>query len=172
MQLSIFKALFFRFLNDTARVVLGQSSAPETVLYNEVANVWLLIDRTSVEQIERTTEYDDLISFGHSYLAHTKDRGDYRELMALSLLLLDAYPAHLPPYHVRSVGGTSSARWMAKVIIEIKIVLFKSQFVQCGVITAAEGERHTALVKFLLKFYVQRWLECTGVEDAAVNDLK
>ena len=44
---------------------------------------------------------EELISFGVEYLEHTKDRGDYKELMSLSLLLLGAYPSDLPPYHVR-----------------------------------------------------------------------
>ena len=162
---------YFRFLNDAAKVVLGRSTAPETTLYNAVADTWLTIDTSAREYLPRTSEFDDLISFGKSYLASTKDRGDYKELMALSLLLLDAYPADLPPYHIRSVGGTSSAQWMAKVIYELKIVLFKSQFVRAGLITNDEAEEHTALVKFLLKYYIHRWLQCPGAEDAAVNDL-
>ena len=92
--------------------------------------------------------------------------------MALSLLLLDAYPSDLPPYHIRTVGGTSSARWMAKVVIEMKLVMFRSQFVSCGLMTTAEASEHTLLVDFLLKYYVQRWLQCPGAEDAAVIDLE
>ena len=74
--------------------------------------MWLGIDTTKIETLRRKAHDEELISFGVEYLEHTKDRGDYKELMSLSLLLLGAYPSDLPPYHVRPIGAVSHARWM------------------------------------------------------------
>ena len=152
--------------------MLGDSSAPETGLYNAAGKLWNGIDTSRVEHLGRTAEHAALIEFGVAYLGSTKDRGDYRELMALALLLLDALPEDLKPYHVRSIGGTSQARWMNKIIIELKIVLFKSQFIQNRLMTEEEAEEHVSLVKFLMKYYIRQWLQCPGAEDAASNDLQ
>ena len=136
-----------------------------------MATLWSGINKDQIELIDMDDK-DDLISFGQGYLASTKDRGDYREMMSLALLLVNAYPAHLPRYHVRTVGGTSNARWMAKVINDMKLVLYRSQFVARGLITEQEAEEHVGYVRFLLRYYVRQWLQCPSVEDAALNDLR
>ena len=168
---SFYPCFHFRLLNDSAEVVLGSSNAPETGLYNQMGTLWSLIDKGEIDLID-LNDRDDLITFGCEYLDNTEDRGDYREMMSLALLLVDAYPAHLPPYHVRSVGGTSNARWMAKVINDMKLVLYRSQFVARGLVTEQEAEEHTAFVSLLLRYYVRQWLQCPGAEDAAHNDLR
>ena len=153
-------------------VVLGPSTAPDPTLFKDVAKHWLAVNTDAIETIEMNEEFDELVQFGLGYLSNTQDRGDYRELMSLALLLLGQYPADLGPYHVRAVGGTSNARWMAKVIIEMKMLLFKSQFISFGLISDEDAKEHTAYITFLLKHYVRQWLQCPNPEDAAINDLK
>ena len=162
---------FCRLVDASSEVLLGPSSSPEVGLYKEMARMWLEIDTTKMEALRRKAEDEELISFGVKYLEHTKDRGDYKELMSLSLLLLGAYPSDLPPCHVRPIGCVSHARWMCKLICEMKAVLYRSQFQDLGLFTAEEAESHVEYVRFLLKHYVRQWLESPSVADAPFNDL-
>ena len=91
-------------MDAAAQKVLGSTTCPKVDLYKDMAELWNDIDTTAVEPLRRKPCDEELIRFGVGYLKNTRDRGDYKELMSLSLLLLGAYPGDLPPYHVRPVG--------------------------------------------------------------------
>ena len=160
-------------MNDAAEVVVGSTSAPERGLYSAMTTVWLRIDTSLVEPIPgNKRSYANFVEFSVGYLENTRDRGDYKELMALSLVLLDAYPAAHGRYHIRSVGSICNARWMAILLCEMKLVLFRSQFVSLGIVSVAAMKLHTQLVQFLIRCYVQPWLMCPDATAAAPNDLE
>ena len=64
--------------------------------------------------------------FCHQQLCKQQPRDDYRELLELTIIYLSG----TPPRRIRFMkpGAINRARWMARVIYAIKIVLFKSQF--------------------------------------------
>ena len=128
--------MYFRMLSAVSETVLGPSTAPDVSTYKAMAKAWSKIDVNQREYFESSADYSDLIEFGVNYLKVAKDRGDYRELMSLSLILLGSYPTELRPYKVRSIGAVSNARWMQKVICELKLLLFRTQFLECGVVTS------------------------------------
>ena len=166
-----------RFLNDAAETLLGQSKAPETGLYKELQAIWKVLDLDQLELLPLKDDRsyrsirEEFIVFGQNYLINGTGRGDYKEMVALSLLLLGDYPSELPPYHIMSIGCVSSARWMAKINCELKIALFGSQLVTEGMLTKEEVAEHVKFSNFVILFYVKQWLETPLTEDAALNDL-
>ena len=68
--------------------------------------------------------------FCHQQLCKQQPRDDYRELLELAIIYLGG----TPPRGIRFMqpGAINRARWMARVIYSIKIVLFKSQFHMTG----------------------------------------
>ena len=152
--------------------MVGPSSAPETSLYNDMARVWSQIDTSNRHVLKRRPCDADIIQFGHKYLSQTKDRGDYQELMSLTLLLLGVSPTGSSPYHVRPIAGVSNARWMGKIINEMKLVLFQNEFIEHGILDEEIMREHEDLVRFLTQFYVRQWLRCPLATEAAVNDLR
>ena len=161
-----------RLVNDVAMEVLGHSTSPEHALYKSMADVWTQINTDVVELLPgNKSPYEELINFGEGYLEHSRDRGDYRELASLSLLLLGAFPAARGAYSVRSIGAVSNARWMSVLLCELKLVMFRSQFIALGIVSLQDMKRHMLLTQFLLKYYIQQWLQSPGATAAAVNDL-
>ena len=174
----------FRMLNDVAEVVLGPSSAPESPIFKQMTKVWLEVDSSKKEALisknnnhtkrKNDEDFSELIDFGINYLSHSKKKGfreDYREMICLALLLVDAYPSDLGTYHVRSIGAICNARWMHRVLCIFKLILFRSQFIALNIIALDEMKKIEELSLFLIKFYVRQWLSCPIGADAAVNDL-
>ena len=65
-------------------------------------------------------------------------------------------------------GALHRARWMAKVIYAIKIMLFKSQFKM----TKQEQNSLKKFAIFAVHFYVPNWFVCSNASAAPRNDLQ
>ena len=152
--------------------MIGSSTAPKTGLYVDMATLWTEIDTSNPQPLRPRPCDNDVIEFGRKYLRDSENRGDYRELMCLTLLLLGVNPTGCKSYHVRSIAGVSNARWMGKIINEMKLVLFRKEFIAKNLISTSEMNDHEELVRFLIQFYVRQWLSCPLVTEAPVNDLQ
>lgn len=162
-----------RLVNDVADLVLGISTSPETTLYKRLQDIWLQVDTAEIELLPSGEWTRKFVEFCQQYLRNCSKasiKDDYKEVVVLSLLLLGEFPQDLS-YSVHSVGSVSSARWMAKVICELKIALYSTQLIALGMITANEAQVHRRLASFLLQYYVRQWLQCTDGTNAAPNDL-
>ena len=93
-------------------------------------------------------------------------RDDYRELLHLSLLFLGAEGS--TNFHIQAPGAYHHARWMAKLIYNLKIFLFRSQFRLTSREMSSLGHFNT----FILKVYLNSWFTAPCATSAPLNDLK
>src|SRR6218665_3623795 len=69
---------------------------------------------------------DSVIAFAVCQLEEYLSRDDYRELLKLTIIFLGGIPPR--GIHFQYPGAVHRARWMAKAIYSIKMVLFRSQY--------------------------------------------
>ena len=95
-------------------------------------------------------------------------REDYKELAMLSLLYLGGSLSEGIPIY--APGAYTHARWMARVIYTVKIVLFREQL---GDVFETDSLNHLErLATFLVLYYVPYWFSCMKATEAAVLDLR
>jgi hypothetical protein len=95
-------------------------------------------------------------------------RDDYQELIELTLLIL-GYP--LPQIHWRSPGPVHHARWMAKLLYALKIMLLRNQSDVFKLTNAEEkGLKRFALFGALI--YTRTWTKAPLAADAPLTDLQ
>lgn len=92
-------------------------------------------------------------------------RDDYREFIELILIFLGGSPPRGIKF--RQPGAYYLARWMAKAMYCIKIVLFSDQFK----ITTREQNSLDDLCCFIVKCYIQEWITAPNPIAAPINDL-
>lgn len=92
-------------------------------------------------------------------------RDDYREFIELILIFLGGSPPRGIKF--RQPGAYHLARWMAKAMYCIKIVLFSDQFK----ITTREQNSLDDLCCFIVKCYIQEWITAPNPIAAPINDL-
>ena len=100
-------------------------------------------------------------------------RGDYKELVKLTLLYLngdvESFSGLIKP------GALHKARWMAKILYSIKIVLLQRQIATLprGTITTpAQLKKIARFVQFIVFCYVPWWLTAPSAADAPANDVR
>lgn len=79
------------------------------------------------------SDLHDRITLIQDLLYHPISRGDYKELLTLCLLFLGETTfrdsdGKTKPIQVKPVGAYSNARWMSRILIIFKIVLFRKQY--------------------------------------------
>ena len=68
---------------------------------------------------------DEITAFAQSQLVQFQPRDDYRELPDLTITFLGGVPVKGMSF--KAPAGLHRARWMAKVIYSLKILMFKGQ---------------------------------------------
>ncbi|KAG0710863.1 hypothetical protein GWK47_021923 [Chionoecetes opilio] len=134
---------------------------------------WSYINQSAInpptnEDLPETlvSKRDDLIQ-GLKRLLQTKQpRDDYKELAELSILFLGGA---LPKTSIRSPGALHRARWMARIIYALKMILFREQLT--GVVTPREMSALQRFSSLATEIYVLRWFESTVPAYAPANDL-
>ncbi|KAG0711531.1 putative 39S ribosomal protein L24, mitochondrial [Chionoecetes opilio] len=152
---------------------LGSSSGPEITIFSRFKDYWSYINQSAInpptnEDLPETlvSKRDDLIQ-GLKRLLQTKQpRDDYKELAELSILFLGSA---LPKTSIRSPGALHRARWMARIIYALKMILFREQLT--GVVTPREMSALQQFSSFATEIYVLRWFESTVPSYAPRNDL-
>ena len=109
-------------------------------------------------------------------LSHLLPRGDYKELLDLTLFYLGA--AKNSRVNILRPGATHQARWMAKLIYGIKIVMLKEAIQQTMSDTGRDKwisddamKKITRFVNFVTHIYVPWWFQCPISASAPNNDL-
>ena len=93
-------------------------------------------------------------------------RDDYREFIEVSIIFIGGTPSR--GIHFMRPGPIHQARWMAKAIYCIKIWIFRSQFQ----LSHNEGCGFKRIAIFLVKIYLQFWIEAHYAVSAPNNDLR
>lgn len=151
---------------------LGPSSGPHVLLFKRFQAKWVCMDKTIPEALQNADmppflieRRDDLIASFHRLLEVQHPRDDYREMLELSIIVLGGQPKR--GIRIARPGALHHARWMAKVIYSIKILLFRGQFT----LTRAEVSGIKRVVVFLVSTYVTAWFKAPSPTAAPAQDL-
>src|SRR5678815_2779975 len=106
------------------------------------------------------------LSFCSEQLKKNHPRDDYKELLELTVVYLCGN--FEKRFSFRKPGALHRARWMARIIYSLKIVLFRSQFNM----KEQEAAAMTRFANFAVRFYVPNWFSAPSAASAPRNDLK
>ena len=109
-----------------------------------------------------------ILSFCKQKLDEESVRSDYKELLELTVVYLDIDGSS--KYTIHRPGAIHKARWMAKNIYAIKIVLLKN-VIPRNIISAAQMGKLRRYVDFVVQCYIQWWFTAPTPQDAPLNDL-
>ena len=105
--------------------LMGPSSGPEITLFKKFKEQWSSVDQTQFKPLLEIGDSVDDVPFILDRLKEDQPRDDYRELLELWLIVLGEKPPRGIKF--RAPGAMHRARWMAKVLYALKIILFKDQ---------------------------------------------
>ncbi|KAL7636939.1 UNVERIFIED_CONTAM: hypothetical protein RMT77_012697 [Armadillidium vulgare] len=127
-------------------------------------------------ELPRATEkeQESLANCFCEFLALGSTRGDYQELIELSLLLVTKR-SEPQQFSMKHPGALHKARWMAKLLYTMKMVLLSGkiieQFSKSEVATEDQLKILERFCVFAVSVYLQWWIVCPVATDAPVNDL-
>lgn len=159
-------------LKNVFDTVCGTTSAPETLIFNRFGQNWDQIKHKKCnsglnDSIVRSNISDEecqqIKDFCLGQLKQKQIRGDYRELLELTLTFLG-----VEDYDFRACGATSHARFMSKCIYSLKIFLFRDHFKP---FTPRELKCIREICIFVVKLYIKFWFRCTNAIAAPNQDL-
>lgn len=164
------------------QVALGKSTGPEIDLFKRFRDEWEQLDvsklRTfsknkKLKQFLKQKSARNLLEFLMQYKEKcVMPRGDYKELVELTILLLEGTSGDVK---IKKPGACHRARWMAKLIYAIKIFMMCSTLSINGLlkITKAEEEALIRAIHFAVEGgYIEAWFRSPMPAAAARNDLK
>ena len=119
------------------------------------------------------SERDSIVFQCEKALEQGFARGDYRELIMLSLVFLNAC------FHdvimIQKPGACHKARWMAKLIYSLKMILLSKQINKLGsktVFRTGQYEKLVRFVEFFIVLYLPWWITSSCPSTAPQNDVK
>ena len=156
----------------------SKTESPTEPLFKRFAEIWCSIDTSTYfsyvfksRKLQRIK--DDVLKFLWNWIQNGKTaRGDYLELVELTIMFLGGSKLDSKAFTFKSPGAFHHARWMAKVIYTLKIALFQKQLAKIGFESLDVLDKITSLASFLALFYVKSWCNASLTTDAPVNDLE
>lgn len=170
------------FLRSAWDVKFPASSAPEVNFFERFRKEWNQIDKSKfvpgirdeiVKRAISDQKRKEIIEFCESVWDQNFVRDDYRELIELTFIFLDAKPKEKEDskrkfqIFFRAPGATHHARCMAKVIYALKIFMFLSKFKM----SKADIPRLRDFCIFIVLVYVKAWTLCSLPLAAPKQDL-
>lgn len=163
------------------KLEIENSTGPEISIFTRFRQVFPLLSRTpellnciysNAPQI--VTREINLLTSLKSLLTKKFVRDDYREFLELAIIFLERGDTYSSEYIFKCCGAIHKARWMAKAIYAMKMVLYKDELEKREIDFFEEGqyEKLVRFVMFILHFYVQYWIECPLSAKAPQNDLQ
>ena len=107
-----------------------------------------------------------MLQFYGAKLQENIVRDDYRELIELSILFLGG-DVDRRGSKIRPLGPMPQARWMARAIYTLKILLLSSQFK----LTKKDKAALLDVCLFIVTSYVKPWMQCILAVKAPYQDL-
>lgn len=153
----------------------GKTSAPEVLLFNRFSKNWKnmninnfksgILDQ-EVKKSLTAAEIEIHKNFCLEALKSEYARGDYKELLQLSLLFIGE---DVPNFtQLRLPGATIHARFMSKDIYCYKMFLLREQFKMTSL--ELKGIRNICI--FLTRIFVAYWFGCMNAVNAPRQDLQ
>jgi len=131
----------------------GTTGGPEIGLFKRFQKKWPYIQQVSYTPAkdelfsdEMHSLREEMMSFYSTAIGHQQPREDYLELLRLCLIFLGG---SVKDMKFRAPGAMHHARWMAKAIYALKMVLFQDQLT----LTAREKSGLTELSLFVALVY-------------------
>lgn len=147
------------------------TTSPDIPLFKKFRENWKNVDPEKIQSYTEklsclnVSEIDKLLEFYRTELTKKIARDDYRELIELSIIFLGGDTEQ--KFKIRPPSAMHQARWMARAIYSLKILLLSSQF-------KISKKNKTALLDvclFIVTSYVKPWLQCTLAVKAPYQDL-
>lgn len=104
-----------------------------------------------------------MITFCRHQLVQFQPRADYKELLELVLIFLDADDGN---FAIHEPAVTCHVRFMAKAIYTLKIFIFRDQFY----LSANQFKAIRDICIFLIHIYIKVWYGCTNAISAPKQD--
>lgn len=156
----------------------GKSTAPTDTSNDSFVKIYHLVRNDPIEPLSA----DDLKSVPVQYLEKVvhdleqgllsvKLRGDYRELIKLSLVLLgkeELVQKNDEQYRLQNCGSTSAARFMGDFLIKMKRYLLRATAVE----TDENNDKNRRLCMFGALVYTRSWIQCMNLFDAPLTCLQ
>ena len=157
------------------------SKSPDITIFKEFRDKWDHLshgDTNSLSFPKNEKKLQDkrkgIIDLLENSLDAEFTRGDYKELAILSLLYLSGECNK--DFQFQRPGALHKARWMAKLIYSIKIVLMGEKIAgELGsgeVLSKTQLSKLQKFVQFCIYVYIPWWLTCPVASAAPLNDLK
>jgi len=149
------------------------SSGPDIPLFKRFVNNWKNINKNeySVWTDDSMTfdilnnVRDEILDFAEKRLQDCFPRDDYKEFLQLIVIFLGGKLKGNVNFW--QPGAYHLARWMAKGIYSLKILLFKNQFK----LTSTEEMALKKISCFIIKCYAEVWFTATNTIKAPINDI-
>jgi len=173
--------LYFPCRNHIYEVVLshvfkfsyGPSSGPDIPVFKRFQAQWKSIDRSKIEPHDFSQASDVIkelkrksVFLVRRIVSTTHQRDDYKELLQLVLLFLGE--ATVEEFSLRSPGAFHHARWMAKGIYSLKLILTKNQLKM----SSHELKALTDISLFVALVYIRGWSRACLSSKAASVDME
>lgn len=149
------------------------SSGPDIPLFKRFKNQWKTIDLTQFSiwsmDVKTSNVLNDvrqqILIFAHEKLRDDFPRDDYKEFLELIVIFL----GDVPPGGIkfRQPGPYHLARWMAKGIYCLKIILFQKQFK----LSVGDKKALQTICCFIVKCYAESWFTAPDAVQAPLNDI-
>ena len=164
------------------------SKSPAVSIFMRFKNNFEMLDSNDLQRVQRKNIMSN--SESQSVIDLLKDtirdknsevflRGDYKELVEISLFYLD--PNSFKEYFGRDFsfkrpGAMHKARWMAKLLYSLKMVLMRDMIAKDlpkgAVFRCGQLNKLNRFVKFVLSVYIPWWIKSPLVAAAPINDTK
>jgi hypothetical protein len=144
------------------------SKSPEIVLFKKFRASFAQIQVENVDLTRTETPMPEVLSFCKQKLDEKSARSDYKELLELTIMYLDT--SGLTSYAIHRPGAIHKARWMAKNIYALKMVLLKD-VIPKNIMSSAQMSKLKRYVDFVVLCYIPWWFTAACPQDAPLNDL-
>lgn len=147
------------------------TSGPEVPIFLRFRKDWSIIDKTNIKngleglEPKLQEKIPHVVFFLKNQLKEQQSRADYKEFVELCLLFLGAADETV---ELRKPGACHHARFMAKAIYSLKILLLRESFQ----LNLHELKNIYSICKFLVFVYVEFWFEAPSAIKAPNNDLR
>ena len=158
----------------TVQAVMGNTTDPGVKLFRRLKKEWseLEIDLDNLVKLDISSLDSELQKEAASVLAWAQEqltkktwpREDYKEMLELMIIYLGGT---VPGFTFKIRGADSNARWMSKVIYDLKIELLSNVFHLSPEEKIQVGE----IAKFSGLLYVKYWLQTPLPSSSARHDL-
>lgn len=157
------------FLGSAFEAHFEKSSAPTLGgPFLRVQKEWISISKTHFNRLVVPKPLWQMKTTAIEFLKNVEKstfiRGDYAELVELSLMLLDDDSS----YSIKAPAGMSKARWMVKAIYAMKLFMFQKQFS----LPKPLVDKLKKICLFITLIYCKAWIMAPLTCEAAVNDLR